>query len=380
MNPLKIAYVRSSLHRGSGMVNHILELAKRVKAAGNAVTLVSHTSQLEKPGIPIQKIRFSGCTIPFFRNYIFPFRNLHYLKDFDLVHTQYHPGIFAGNVASQFAGKPHVFTYHGFAPIGVWQSSRQQLKMIDHRMGTFLALRSHVDRIITVSYYLKEELVRKYFVPQKKVQVIYNGVDSSRFHPQRSRERIRKRYQIDDSDPVVLYLGRLAPYKGVHFLISAIPEILKELPRTKFIISGAKRYDTLDLLKMTTQLHVEKSVVFTGYIPSQDIPDLYATCDVFCYPSLWEGFGLPPVEAQACGKPVVAFKTCALPEVIEDKQTGLLVTPKNSTALANATLSLLHDDEQRSRMGIRGRNRVQRLFSWDEAVENTLSVYQQVMR
>lgn len=379
MKSLRIAYIRSSLHYGSGMVNHILEIAKRVKAAGNTVALLSHTTHISRRDIPFWTIRFSGNRLPFFRNFIFPFISLQYLQSFDLVHTQYHPGIFTGNAASKFLEKPHVFTYHGFAPVKVWQSSRQRLKMVDHRIGTFMALRSNIDKIITVSQYLKEELISKYFMQQKDIQVIYNGVNTERFHTHRNGQRIKNQYQIGDRDPVVLYLGRLAPYKGVQFLIEAAPKILIEFPRTKFIVSGSTRYDTLNLLKLVYELDVRKSIIFTGYIQDEDVPDLYAACDVFCYPSLWEGFGLPPVEAQACGKPVVAFNTCALPEVIKNKQTGLLVQPENSQALANAIISMLHDDERRHKMGMEGRKRVRRLFSWDDAAEKTLKIYREVM-
>lgn len=242
-----------------------------------------------------------------------------------------------------------------------------------------MALRSNIDKIITVSQYLKEELISKYFMQQKDIQVIYNGVNTERFHTHRNGQRIKNQYQIGDRDPVVLYLGRLAPYKGVQFLIEAAPKILIEFPRTKFIVSGSTRYDTLNLLKLVYELDVRKSIIFTGYIQDEDVPDLYAACDVFCYPSLWEGFGLPPVEAQACGKPVVAFNTCALPEVIKNKQTGLLVQPENSQALANAIISMLHDDERRHKMGMEGRKRVRRLFSWDDAAEKTLKIYREVM-
>lgn len=375
---MRIAYVRSSLHTGSGLVNHIMEIARRTKRAGNEVAIISRESEIRSKDVPIHELGFTGDSIPFLRSLIFPFKSLRILNRFDLIHTQYHPGIFVGNTATEFLKKPHVFTYHGFAPIRTWRSSKQKLKMIDHRLGTFLALRSRVHKIITVSHFLKEGLIKRYFIQEDKIQVIYNGVDTERFNPNVDGNSIRKFYKLEDY-PVVLYLGRLASYKGVQFLIEAIPEVLRELPEAKFLISGAMRYDIPNLNKMVKSLKIENSIVFTGYVPDGDVPKLYACCDVFCYPSLWEGFGLTPAEAQSCGKPVVAFNTCAIPEVVKNKHTGLLVEPRNAEAVAKALVSLLQNKELRFRMGLEARERVLQLFSWDKAAEQTLQIYREVL-
>jgi glycosyltransferase involved in cell wall biosynthesis len=306
---------------------------------------------------------------------IFPIKTLQLLREFDVIHTMYHPGIAAGSAASELYGKPHVFTYHGFAPISVWRSWKQRLKMIDHRLGTFLLLRSNIKKIITVSHYLKNELIDKYLVKPGRIRVIYNGVDTLRFNPDLNGSRIREKFRLNDA-PTVLFLGRLTPYKGAQYLLKAIPIVLKEMPDTKFLIAGAIRYDSADLDWILRWLKVRKSVIFTGYIPNQDVPTLYAACDVFCYPSLWEGFGLTPAEAQACGKPVVAFDNCAIPEVIKNHETGTLVKPRDVQGLADALISMLQDGEKRLRMGLKGRERVRQLFSWEKAAKETLKVYQ----
>ncbi|NIR87960.1 glycosyltransferase family 4 protein, partial [Candidatus Bathyarchaeota archaeon] len=223
-----------------------MEIAKRIKRAGNEVAIISRETEIESKDIPIHELKFAGSSIPFLRNLIFPLRSLGTLEKFDLIHTQYHPAIFVGNTAAGFLKKPHVFTYHGFSPIRAWSIPKQTLKMIDHRLGTFFALRSRVHKIITVSHFLKEELVKEYFVKEDKIQVIYNGVDTERFNPKVNGNSVRKIYKLENC-PVVLYLGRLAPYKGVQFLIEAIPEVLRESPETKFLISGAMRYDITDL-------------------------------------------------------------------------------------------------------------------------------------
>jgi 1,2-diacylglycerol 3-alpha-glucosyltransferase len=354
-----------------------MEIASRIKAAGNTVAVVSREAAVKSREIPIYELQFAGGNIPFLRNMVFPPRSLSVLRNFDVVHTQYHPGVFAGDLAAEWLKKPHVFTFHGFAPIRAWRNPKQTLKMVDHRLGTLFALRTNVHKIITVSHFLKTELIKRYFVEADKIQVIYNGVDLERFTPHIDGVSIRKRYGLGDR-PAILYLGRLAPYKGVQFLIEAIPEVLRELPGAKFLIGGGARYDTVDIGGLIKRLKIGKSVVFTGYVSDQDVGRLYAACDVFCYPSLWEGFGLEPAEAQACGKPVVAFDNCALPEVVKDGRTGLLVQPRRVEALAEALISLLHDKERRIRMGHDARRRVAQLFSWETAAQRTLQVYHEV--
>lgn len=369
--------MRCTLHKGSGQAIHISELARGLRSLGQSVVVFSREAEIEDVKIPIQELGFQGDHIPFVRNLVFPFRCLPSFEEFDIVHSQYHPAIFAGNLAKRALGKPHVFTYHGFAPVGFWRNPRQQMKMVDHRFGTFLALRFGVDRIITVSRYLKRQLLDSYKVNEEAIHVIYNCINTERFNPRVEGDEIRRKYGLADA-PTILYLGRLAPYKGVHYLIKAMPLILQAKPEAKFLIAGSRRYDMLDLPRMAESLGVRESVIFTGFVPDKLVPKFYACCDLFCYPSLWEGFGLPVAEAGATGKPVVAFRICAIPEVVENKSTGLLVEPDH-TQLAEAVIALLEDERMRREMGREARNRVSQLFSWRGMVEKTLGVYEGVL-
>lgn len=356
---------------------HIAELAKGLQSLGHNVVVFSRESEIKDKDIPIRELSFLGDNVCFFRNFVFPFRCLRSFEEFDVVHTQYHPGIFVGNVAKKTFGKPHVFTYHGFAPIRIWRNPRQQMKMVDHRIGTFFALRFGVDRIITVSRFLERELVDSYKLDENMIHVIHNCIDTEKFNPKVEGDEIRRKYGLGDV-PIVLYLGRLAPYKGVHHLIRAIPLILRVKPEVKFLIAGSRRYDMLNLPGMARSLGVRKSVIFTGFVPDKLVPKFYACCDIFCYPSLWEGFGLPVAEAGATGKPVVAFRMCAIPEVVENGLTGLLAEPDH-TKLADAVITLLEDEEMRRKMGREARNRISRLFSWRRMVEKTLKVYEEAL-
>jgi len=376
---VRIAIVRSSFHRGSGQAIHISEIAKRLLALGHNIVVVSREVELKPEEIPIRELNFAGDDVPYLRNFIFPFRCLSFLKEFDIVHSQYHPDVFVGNVAKKMLGKPHVFTYHGFAPVRVWASPKQELKMIDHRAGTFFALHIGFDYIITVSHYLKKELINNYGIDKDAIKVIYNGIDAQRFNPNVRGDAIRQRYGLKDN-PVILYIGRLVPYKGLQFLLRAIPTVLQEFPDVKFLVGGSMRDDMLNFSGIAKDLGIKNSVIFTGFVPDELIPELYACCDIFCYPSLWEGFGLTPGEAQASGKPVVAFNTCAIPEVVDNGNTGLLVEPRNHGQIAEAIVSLLGDEKLLRRMGSEGRKRVLRLFSWDKAVEETVKVYEAVLQ
>ncbi|MDH5690897.1 MAG: glycosyltransferase family 4 protein, partial [Candidatus Bathyarchaeota archaeon] len=225
--------------------------------------------------------------------------------------------------------------------------------------------------------YLKRQLLDSYKVDEETIHVIYNCINTERFNPKVEGDEIRRKFGLNDA-PTILYLGRLAPYKGVHYLIRAIPLILRVKPEAKFLIAGSRRYDMLNLPKMAESLGVRESVIFTGFVPDKLVPKFYACCDIFCYPSLWEGFGLPVAEAGATGKPVVAFRMCAIPEVIENKLTGLLVEPDH-TQLAEAIIALLEDEKMRRKMGQEARNRISQLFSRRNMVEKTLGVYEEVL-
>jgi len=370
--------VRSSFLKGSGQAVHVTEIAKRLLRLGHHVIVISREIEQKPKEVPMCEFDFVGDRFPCLRNLVFPFRSLSFLRDFDIVHTHYHPCVFVGNLANKVLEKPHVFTYHGFAPVRIWRDPKQRLKMIDHRIGTFFALRLGVDRIIAVSHYLKSELTKNYKIDESLIEVIYNGIDVELFNPNVRGDEIRQRHGLEDK-PVVLYLGRLAPYKGVQFLMRAVPLVLREVPNAKFLVAGSMRYDMLNLHGIAKSLDIESSVIFTGFVPNRLVPKLYACCDVFCYPSLWEGFGLTPGEAEASGKPVVAFNTCAIPEVVEDGRTGILVEPRNYIQLASAIVSLLKDWDLRRKMGLEARRRVLRLFSWDNAVNQTLKLYKEVL-
>lgn len=374
METLRIAIIRSTLHKGSGQTRHIYEIASRLFKLGHEVSIFTRKAEVSLSPLPVYKVKFFLDNFPFIRHFGLAAKIGVLVKGFDIVHTQYHPCIFVGNYAKSLHKIPHIFTYHGFAPIRFWINPLQKLKMIDHRIGTFIALRFNVDHVITVSNFLRKELIKFYRFPDKKISIIYNGVDVKKFNPKINSSKLRKKLKIE-KNPVILYLGRLSPYKGVDYLIKAIPYVVKQIPSAKFLIAGTIRYDVVRIHELINKLGIKKSLIFLGYVPDNELPQVYAACDVFCYPSLWEGFGIPPIEAQACGKPVIAFNHCALPEVISNNETGILVQPHDHVKLAKAIIDLILDEEKRVKMGKKARERVEKVFSWDIATKKTLEVY-----
>jgi len=376
---LRIAIVRASLHKGSGQTVYIRELANQLQLLGNDVVVFARSVETDMSPVRARQVSFLLDDAPYIRHLGFAARCGSIVSDYDVVHSQYHPCIFVGNYAHEIKDIPHVFTYHGFAPVQEWTNPFQKMKMIDHRVGTFFALRFGVDQIIAVSSFLKNELVQTYKYDASRVHVVYNGVDLERFNPSIDGEEVKERYGIANS-PLVLFVGRLAPYKGIRFLMMAIPRVLQRVPNVRFLVVGSARYDLARMNEFFKTPGIRKSVLFSGYVPDKDLPKMYAACDVFCYPSLWEGFGLTPAEAQACGKPVVAFKTCAIPEVVKDGETGILVPPRDYNELARAICDLLLDEGVRLKMGENARKRAEKVFSWYRVAKQTLQVYERAIQ
>jgi glycosyltransferase involved in cell wall biosynthesis len=232
------------------------------------------------------------------------------------------------------------------------------------------------ERVLTVSEASKKDIIRFCGVPAERVVVIYNAIDS-RFLETPSDDDLkntRERYQLDG--PYILYVGNIKPHKNLERLIEAFHLVRREgYERLKLLIIGDQISKYPPLRRAVDRHKLHKHVRFLGFVPYQTLAALYRLATVFAFPSLYEGFGLPPLEAMASGTPVVASNTSSLPEVLGD--AALLVDPYQPTAIAAGLVRVLSDAQLRATMREAGLQRA-RSFSWESSVRQVLDVYGEV--
>ena len=225
------------------------------------------------------------------------------------------------------------------------------------------------DAILTISEFSKREIMGLLNLPPDKITVTLLGVDRI-FTPGRQRvPGLPERY--------ILSLGNLEPRKNLPVLVHAYASLPGDLQeRYPLVIAGAKAWHHHELNSTLSSLERKGKIILTGYIPQGVLPNLYKNASLFVYPSLYEGFGLPVLEAMASGVPVITSNTTSLPEVVGD--AGLLVDPQNVDALREGISRLLVDDTLRRDISGKGLERA-RLFSWEKCSRETLAVYERVI-
>ena len=231
-------------------------------------------------------------------------------------------------------------------------------------------------RVLTVSHASKQDILRYLHVPADKVEVIYNGIDERLAAPPTADEisRVRERFQLEA--PFVLYSGNIKPHKNVDRLIEAYAILRRRgFRETRLLVIGddVSKYPNLRRLVHRFQLH--QHVRFLGFVPDATLAALYRLASVFVFPSLYEGFGLPPLEAMAAGAPVITSNISSLPEVVDD--AALLVDPMDAGDIADAMARVLGDPQLRADLRARGLERV-KAFSWQRSVSRIKAVYAEV--
>lgn len=262
---------------------------------------------------------------------------------------------------------PRVMTVHDVIPLSYPENGG--LAQAYHRLSLSRSCEL-AGRVITCSNHSKGEICRQLSVPHEKVSVVYNALKpvwAPKEDPQVTEHYNLKNY--------ILYVGGYDRRKNLPALLAAFKRLLIKQPDLKLALAGPLTHDYPQVRQKAEELGISKSVVHAGDVSLPDLQALYASASLFILPSLYEGFGLPALEAMACGTPVIASNAAALPEIVGD--AGLLADARDETALAGAMQQVLSDDSLRKKLVEKGFERSKE-FTPKKAAEQTLAIYREV--
>src|SRR3990167_7427 len=282
-----------------------------------------------------------------------------------------------GHYGPRFSKIPFVITVHDLSYLHFPDLfKKEDLYQLTNWTKYSIEKSSHV---IAVSETTKDDIIKNYGVNPSKISAVYEGFDENRFKLQLKEKiaKIKKRYKIRGD--YLIFIGTLQPRKNIERLIEAFHKLVRnskfEIRNYKLIIVGRRGWLYDSILEKVKKINIEDKVTFTGYVSDSDLPALVSGADVYVLPSLWEGFGIPVIEAQACGTPAVVSNTSSLPEVVGN--SAFLVDPENVNSIANGIKKVLTNEELRRDLIKRGYANVKR-FSWQKCAEATLDTLERV--
>lgn len=233
------------------------------------------------------------------------------------------------------------------------------------------------DIILTVSEFSKSEIITYFPEVKDKIRVVYNGVDLDVFKPlldENIKISIAKKYNLPER--YMLYLGTLEPRKNLERLIDSYYLLLKEFDNVpKLVLAGGKGWLYDSIFDKVSTLWLEDKIIFTGYVAEKDVAPLISGAEVFLFPSMYEGFGMPVIEAMACGVPVLTSNVSSLPEVAGD--AAVLVDPFSVEDIKSKLKLLLIDEDLRKRLNKAGPKRAKR-FSWNLVTKDLYEIYKEL--
>ena len=282
---------------------------------------------------------------------------------------------YTDHALSLFSGSRHVIiTVHDIAYIRF-----PDLLNRSRRIYKKYILKKSIKRasiIIADSHSTKRDIVEFFGINEEKIKVVHLGVES-RFRPINNNNVEEYRLKMKLPSKMILNVGTLEPRKNVVTLLRAFKELRgKGFDDYKLVIVGDKGWLYSQIFKEVEHSDLKQDILFLGVVMDEELPLLYNCADIFVYPSLYEGFGLPPLEAMACGIPVITSNISSLPEVIGD--AGIMVDPTDVTSLCENMYNLLKDRELWYHMSNRGLER-SKLFSWDNTAKKILDIYDEAL-
>ncbi|MCX6777678.1 MAG: glycosyltransferase family 4 protein [Candidatus Micrarchaeota archaeon] len=388
---MKIALLSwESLHSipVGGLGVHVTELAAALERQGNDVHVFTRMGAGQSNYEKIQGVHYHRCPFEFNPNFITEMKNMsnslaHHLfgvermiGPFDIVHGHDWHVVEALAAIKNSARRKTLWTCHsteyGRNGNKFYGGQSNDIRNIEF-YGTYVA-----DSVIACSYSMRGEVQWLYRVPDWKLQVIRNGIQADKYLGKLDAGDVKKKYGLGPIDPTILYVGRMAYQKGPDLMLESIPYVLRSHPTARAIFVGdghLKRH----LEWRAWNLGISYATRFPGYIPDGDVLDLYKACETVCVPSRNEPFGLVVLEAMASGKPVVVTHGGGPEEIVQHEVTGVKVYP-NPGSIAWGLDYILSDFDRAKSMGKNGKKLAQTVYSWDCVADETLELYQKILK
>ncbi|MBW2059899.1 MAG: glycosyltransferase family 4 protein, partial [Deltaproteobacteria bacterium] len=272
-----------------------------------------------------------------------------------------------------FLFKParYVATVHDLIPVKAPELTTPKHRFVGrHLLPRMVRM---ADKVIAVSQATKNDLVSLFGKEAEKVKVVYEGVDPI-YCPRAGAEvhKVKKKYRIESD--YFLFIGNIEPRKNLETVLEAYSRS-RARGAVRFVVAGKKGWMYEDFFRAVVEKGLEREVLFLGFVPDKDLPALLSGALFFAFPSLYEGFGLPVLEAMACGVPVITSNVSSLPEVVGD--AAILIDPRNVEELAWRMEMLCDSMELRLELRKKGQERA-KMFSWDKAARQTFEVYREL--
>lgn len=265
---------------------------------------------------------------------------------------------------------PFVITLHDVIPYKMPETVGPQYLDIYTREVPWII--NNCDAVVTVSNYSKEDIAKTLHFPEDRIYVTHLAAEDI-YYPRNKavcKAIVKDRYGIDND--FILYVGGFSPRKNIKGLIQAFGRIKPKLPLGyKLVILGKKGRSYYDYRDLAYNLKLKEDVIFTGYVPVDELPIFYNAASIFCYPSFYEGFGLPPLEAMACGTPTISSRVTSMPEILGDDV--IYIDPNSIDDISERILNLVEDEKLRFEMSFKGLRRSS-IYSWKKTAVETIQI------
>lgn len=389
MKILQVSHSFYPCYRAGGVVKVVYEISRALVKRGHDVTVITTDGCI--PRLVVKKnteVEIEGIHVWYFQNisnylrikfkiatpFFLPIFLNKQIKNFDVIHIHEHRTILA-IIAHHYAKKyriPYIVQAHGSLTL---LSEKQILKKIFDFFWGENILRD-ASKLIALTDSESSQYIER-GVPEKKIEIVPNGIDLSQYSDLPARGKFRSKYQIPENELILLSLGRIHKIKGIDLLITAFSLLCCQMSNVKLVIAGPDGGSLSQIRKQIHQLHLENDVLIIGPLYGKDKLEAYIDADIFILPSRYEAFPNTILEAWASGTPVIATKNCCISDIIRYTDDNVVVE-YDHVQMKEKILDLLINEEKRKCIGIKGKQLIKDYFEIAKIIEKIEMIYKTV--